>query len=581
MSICSTPLTPDCEKEINRLVDCLSDSDLNLLAAMEPAFQTGGFRNSKPAILRTRIRQLATGPQPISEALRKHLSKRSRMASLTDLLSPELIFENRHALAALSTVPTFLVALLLDARPDVRERAEAWLKEATPFLTLAPEEALKQLRDLFEPLTELLGASAAPDGVPVTQETWRAQKEQLDLRLRELNEQNRRLRGVDDKVAGLLQRLKSAEQDLTATKEKLESAEKNLRQKNAETETLVAELNRESSQRDERLAAALDLALSKEFFGWLGEARALEKQAQSLPPESDLVEQAKAALDHQADLDRLSGNRLKLESRLAELEQMHERVVQTLCYAIRQSPELKRIEAKLSAEIEQLRPLVQPEKATSPIENLLIERIHTATDNALPTLRSLPDLLASVGLLQNEAKMRILKAFRKRFAAVEALGVPPPESDKDATKPAVSLLGSALAGQKPLMLLVDGHNALFGLPTRYNPQRGSAASEGDKRNKLVADIIRITAPNPAIRVWVVFDGPERTDTQASPNVRVTYSGGVGEHRADNVLLDNITFFRTADPNMAILLVSNDTDLCKAAARKGAQIVPVMNLGTFF
>jgi hypothetical protein len=177
--------------------------------------------------------------------------------------------------------------------------------------------------------------------------------------------------------------------------------------------------------------------------------------------------------------------------------------------------------------------------------------------------------------------MRILKAFRKRFAAVEALGVPPPESDKDATKPAVSLLGSALAGQKPLMLLVDGHNALFGLPTRYNPQRGSAASEGDKRNKLVADIIRITAPNPAIRVWVVFDGPERTDTQASPNVRVTYSGGVGEHRADNVLLDNITFFRTADPNMAILLVSNDTDLCKAAARKGAQIVPVMNLGTFF
>jgi hypothetical protein len=33
--------------------------------------------------------------------------------------------------------------------------------------------------------------------------------------------------------------------------------------------------------------------------------------------------------------------------------------------------------------------------------------------------------------------------------------------------------------------------------------------------------------------------------------------------------------------MAILLVSNDADLCKAAARKGAQIVPVMDLGTFF
>jgi len=563
------------------LVDCLSEGDLALLAAMEPAFQTGGFRNSKPAILRTRIRQLVTGSQPVSEALRKNLSKRSRIASLTDLLSPEAIVENRHALASLSTVPAFLAALLLDARPDVRERAETWLKEETPFLTLAPEEALKQLRDLFEPLTELLGASAHTEGVPTTKETWRAQKEQLDLRLRELSEQNRRLKGVDDKVAGLTQRLKSAEQELAASKEKLEAAEKSLRQKNAETEKLVADLNRESTQRDQRLAAALDLALSKEFFGWLGEARALEKQALALPPESDLLEQANLALKHQAELDRHTGNRLTLQARLTELIETHERVAQTLQYALRQSPDLKRIEADLAAEIEKLGRLLQPDKAASPLEALLIERIHAAPDAALPSLRSIPDLLGSAGLLQQEAKERVLAAFRKRLAAIEALGVPPPASDKDAIKPAVTLLGRALAGQKPLMLLVDGHNALFGLPTRYNPQRGSAASEGEKRNKLVADIIRITAPNPAIRVWVVFDGPERTDTQASANVRVTYSGGVGEHRADNVLLDNITFFRTADPNMAILLVSNDADLCKAAVKKGAQIVPVMDLGTFF
>jgi hypothetical protein len=580
MSICSTPLPPDCEKELNRLVDCLSDGDLAMLAAMEPAFQTGGFRNSKPPIIRTRIRQLVAGSQPISEMLRKHLAKRSRMASLSDLLPPNVLCDNRHAFVALTSAHTFLVALLLDARAEIREKAEAWLKEESPFLALAPEDALKQLRDILEPLTELLGASAS-DGLPVTQEAWRAQKEQLDLRIRDLNEQNRRLRGVDDKLAGLLRQLKTAETQLASTKEKFDEVEKTLRQKNAETEKLVAALNKETANRDERLTVALNLALAKEFFGWLGTARALEAQAQAVAPYADVLKQAEAALAHQAELDRHTGNRMTLESRLAELEQMHGRIIQTLEHAIRQSPELKRIESALSSEIEKLRGVLYSAEAASPIENLLIERIHAAPDNTLPALRPLPDQLTAAGLLQPDARGRVMKAFRKRFAALEAMGVATPEEEKDARKPAVSLLGRALAGQKPLMLLVDGHNALFGLPTRYNPQRGSAASEGEKRNKLVADIVRVTAPNPAVRVWVVFDGPQRMDTQASANVRVTYSGGEGEHRADAVLLDNIKFFRAADPTMAVLLVSNDSDLCKDAARQGAQTVPVMDLGTFF
>ena len=562
------------------MVDCLSDGDLAMLAAMEPAFQTGGFRNSKPPIIRTRLRQLVTGSQPISEILRKHLAKRSRMASLADLLPPDVICDNRHAFVALTSANTFLVALLLDARAEIREKAEAWMKEDSPFLSLAPEDALKQLRDIFEPLTELLGASAS-DGLPVTQEAWRAQKEQLDLRIRDLSEQNRRLRGVDDKLAGLLRQLKTAETQLGSTKEKLDEAEKTLRQKNAETEKLVAALNKETANRDERLTAALDLALAKEFFGWLGTARALEAQAQAVDPYADVLKQAEAALAHQAEFDRHTGNRMTLETRLTDLEQMHSRIIQTLKHAIRQSPELKRIEATLSSEIEKLREVLYSAEAASPIENMLIERIHATPDNALPALRPLPDLLTSAGLLQSDSRGRVMKAFRKRFAALEAMGVAMPEEEKDARKPSVNLLGRALAGQKPLMLLVDGHNALFGLPTRYNPQRGSAASEGEKRNKLVADIVRVTAPNPAVRVWVVFDGPQRTDTQASANVRVTYSGGEGEHRADAVLLDNIKFFRAADPTMAVLLVSNDSDLCKDAARQGAQIVPVMDLGTFF
>ena len=97
---------------------------------------------------------------------------------------------------------------------------------------------------------------------------------------------------------------------------------------------------------------------------------------------------------------------------------------------------------------------------------------------------------------------------------------------------------------------------------------------------LARDVVRLAGPNPALRAWLVFDGPTRQDTRAAPNVRVTYSGGQGEHRADGVLLDNIRFFISASPETPILLVSNDQDLCAHARRLGAVDLPVLDFGAF-
>jgi hypothetical protein len=51
--------------------------------------------------------------------------------------------------------------------------------------------------------------------------------------------------------------------------------------------------------------------------------------------------------------------------------------------------------------------------------------------------------------------------------------------------------------------------------------------------------------------------------------------------AGELMLDNVKFFKSVDPGMTVLLVSNDADLCKSATRLGAQIVPVLELGAFF
>ncbi|MCL2104492.1 MAG: hypothetical protein FWH21_05490, partial [Kiritimatiellaeota bacterium] len=295
MSITSIELPPACTKELERLVEYLSDEDLAELAVMEPALQVGSFRKSKPAILRTRVRQIVCGGSGISPLLRRMLADRSQAAVLLRLLTVEVIVANRTALAAVLGQQAFIVALLLDARADVRTKGEGWVVASNEPKTscqsvpcddtvntchslLSPcpfEEALSQLRDVFAPLTGVLGASATRE-TPATQGRWREQKEQLELRLREINEQNRRLKGVDDRLAGVKRQLTASEEQVAIAKRRADEAERALRQKNAAYEDVAVELARETARREERLIAAVDLALAKEFHGWLADARAGE-----------------------------------------------------------------------------------------------------------------------------------------------------------------------------------------------------------------------------------------------------------------------------------------------------------------
>ncbi|MCL1921640.1 MAG: hypothetical protein FWG50_11325 [Kiritimatiellaeota bacterium] len=564
-------------KELERLVGHLSGDNLVELAATEAVLQVGGFRASKPEILRTRVRQVACGGAEVSPAFRRMLAGRSQGAAMLRLLPLEVIALNRPAFIALLGGHAFTVALLLDARAEVRAKGEEWL--ATPVAECPVEEALAQLREIFAPLTNVLGASATA-GVPVAQGVWREQKEQLELRIRELTEHNRRLKGVDDRLVGVKRQLAASEEQAAAAKRRAEEAERALRQKNAAFEELAAELKRETAQREERLLVAVDLALAREFHGWLAQARTVEAEARGGATASDLLTRAEAALAHQHEIDRHSGNRAKLAQRLETLVAAHGRVLSALRNALRQSSELKTVERELAAETERLRKILGDAPDGDPLACALTDRIHAAHDNDLPKLRALPDSLASVGLLSGNALARVRDAFQKRLAAIDALGVPPDPETEQRQGP-VSVLGRALAGQMPVILLVDGHNVLFGLPTRYNPPRGGAISETQKRNRLIADIVRVMAPNPSSRAYIVFDGATRTDKPAAPNVHLTYSGGTGEHRADGVLLDNIRFIKSDSPEMTVLLVSNDADLCKSAVRLGAQTVPVLELGAFF
>lgn len=583
----SIPLSGACPDILRRIVASLTDADLKELVATDPAFKNGGFRQTtKPAILRARVQQIVDGPTVISDAFRAVLNRRYKLCMLVGAISAGILCAMRAAFAACFGTDEILVAMLLDAREEVRMTACRWIHGKDSFDKEEPAAAASELVAIFAPIVNLaktdpaIAEIAGIGAVPASAERLRTECENLETKLHDARLEIRRLHAVDDRMAGVQQKLKNAEGKLADVSAKLAAAESALRVERADAEALKIELGRETAHREARLQAAIDLALSKEFCGWLGEARAVESAARAPGAEADLLARADAALARQAEIDRASGNRLELVKRLDALEVSRGRVADALAHALRQSPELKAIDDALGQEILRLRALLGIAATPTPFESALVEAIHAADDNALPAYRNWPDPFLPLHLLDKEAVQRVRLAYQKRLAAVQAVGLPGPDKLEQEPKP-VSRLSAALSRPTETILLCDGHNIIFGLPARYNPPRGRTATDAEKRQHFVQDVVRLVAASPALRAWIVFDGPTRSDTEAAPNVRVTYSGGTGEHRADGVLVDNVRFFKSAQPEVPVLLVSDDRELCSNARRLGAETLGVMELAGFF
>ena len=580
MSLCVTPLPPDCQKELKRILQRISDADLDVAIRTEPAFRTGGFRpGAKRSVLLPRLEQIVCGGAVISDSLRQTIAKRSRACTLTGRLEESTLVDLRHAFATLLGTPVFLVSCLLDGRRGVRENAEQWLQNPlTSFSPCDAKQAVDQLRSVFGELQELMGVTSAPaegGDAPMTVEKWQEQRERLELKIKELQNENRRLRGVETQAEQTRKKLGDTEIELAKQKEIAALRETELKSKREEAESYRVELHREIVHREQRVLADVDRRMAQEFFGWLSAAREVE---QTVRDESvcDLLARTDAALAKQAEIDRNAGNRVTLRKRLEEVTAKLKEVEDTLANAIRQSPALKEIEGELRKEEERLATILYPGEHAPLLEERIIDRIHAAKESGIEweSLRRLSDSLESFQLVGKESLERIRREYEKRKAAFHAIGVPETAPRRKTT------LEKALCGEIPAILMLDGHNVLLTLAVRYNPKRGQSMSNTQRRGLLIRDVEQLISMTPTLRSWIVFDGADAAESTVGDNLRVLYSGGLGEHRADRVLVDTIRFFRTDEPELVVLLVSDDKDLCAQVQKLGAETIGVVEFGDY-
>ncbi len=95
----------------------------------------------------------------------------------------------------------------------------------------------------------------------------------------------------------------------------------------------------------------------------------------------------------------------------------------------------------------------------------------------------------------------------------------------------------------------DGWNLILG-----------AKKEAKDRDDLVAK-----AQKTGERVWIVFDGP-REDSSLIGKIRVSYTGGIGEHRADRFICDFIRMAKYMNLSQGISVRTNDKAFQKTVNR---------------
>ena len=125
----------------------------------------------------------------------------------------------------------------------------------------------------------------------------------------------------------------------------------------------------------------------------------------------------------------------------------------------------------------------------------------------------------------------------------------------------------------PLRLVIDGHNVL-----NVAPEYVAMATIGDDppshealRADLQRRVIALAARLAPCEIDLHFDGPEDNLYRPAPGVRVRFSGGSGDHRADHVALDELAFY-IQQGGAEFITVTEDADFAAEALRLGSRTV---------
>ena len=577
------------EDQNHFLCKLLGDIPDSIVLDFGKRFLPGGFNQVDR--IRARLQEKIMGPGTLETWLVGLLRivapafetiDRLTAKGLREIFEPLTISFGRSGLA---------VTMLLDLREDVHRYGAEILAKGHPSDATSEEklEAAKKVCDFVN--TNFLSAAGltinpqavvdkplerecvvGPDGKQTTvdelfsklngmEKGLKMQKNHIDYLQSCLGEQSEKQKA----------RLEQAQRHATNEKKRIVTERESARQQVAkllkESKTLTARVAELSTAEENKIAHGVQQATTALVRKWLSAPQALEEnQPAVLDGTEDLLTRVEHAMEAQAKQDRFSGNRLELEQRLKKLREARERLAHAAQTALRPLSQLKEIIAEVEAETAHVEKVLNGRRVVDPLtERLLITINHAPDWNEARHQRALVEELVESDLVPKDDRRGLYEALERKFSLLA-------EAEQGRGEQEWTLR-DVLFRNHPSLVLLDGHNILFGLEDVFQPYFDEGRPGKRAREHLLDLLGRMVAGRDQVRVRVCFDAPQHQTVAISPNLTVEFSGGQGEHRADRCIHEHVEGRRPEELSWKYFVVSDDRAVRRDARSHGAQTVP--------
>lgn len=228
---------------------------------------------------------------------------------------------------------------------------------------------------------------------------------------------------------------------------------------------------------------------------------------------------------------------------------------------------------KLEKERKTLTQALDSEKTSRVTDSESLLTLRTSFDtlsNENTTLKQeLAELKLAAVARRQEERLNVKAEFQKTLIDTVPLKTP----SRTARDRLADITRAPITADEPLVFLLDGHN-LLNLIEPYASARDAGTTHEQQRKALIKDITQIQTKLGACEIRLFFDGPTASETSAlgNKNLKIIYSGGTGDHRADRRIVGYVEFAQPQKNKTKLFTISEDQALRQEAFVAGSLLL---------
>ena len=569
-----------------RILENLSDQAILGLSKNEPKFMRG-HRNimANVGVVRNQLKLSLKKDGYLSPALNFFLCAHGLSRDIVVVLSEKVIEQCFEDMAVYFGESDFLAAMLLDKRLAVSDLAMAFISKWDGVDSGDDLKKLSfiQLQARLNPFISLI-APFVDDSVEKIKPQHTADKE---IKLK-LDKSNQKLKTLEHEYSQLEKRFNRENKNHQAETILQTREIDRLKAEQITTKTNMDELKTQLSEAKEKIVgiegeetlkiqAGVDLAIKSTLREWLPPLIELDV-ALKQPGTKDILASAKTVLLEQQAVDRKYGNIVLIEEMIEARRSMLKEINTAQRNALRPLPALMVVAADLEKEINVLEVKIERTRIVSEAVGSLLVKINSANNiQELSAVRDFIQQSSFFGMINSLDLSMLYRETNIKAGLLYDQSLLMDDTTIQSADRGFFSLFFALELGKEFILMIDGHNTLFELHEIFGEFYENGHPALRARSELEERLKRSLSKGAADAI-LYFDSPTQNEVTLSDRLRVKYSGGHGEHRADNAILKDIAYYKNLKDSKLCCIVTKDRDLANQAIQLGSYAIDPEELG---